>query len=97
MQDCTEYCVRDCSEGPGEYVKRFRAAKAAKKLSEAQRAAVDKYKNTHLGPWSKILCYSPALCGANKNELRALYGAIKGGHMRVMRTSEGEYLLCATT
>lgn len=91
-EDCTAYCVLDASNGPGEYVARFVRAKSARTLSAAQSAAVAKYKGTEIGNWSKALLYDPTFRHAPKPELSALYSAIKGGHLRVMRTAVGYVL-----
>lgn len=93
MDDCTDYCVRDAGEGPGDYVKRFRAAAPAKVLSDAQARAVAKYTGQALDYVSKALVYDNTFRNAPKPELRALYSAIKGGHLRVVRTAAGYQLV----
>jgi hypothetical protein len=92
MNDCTDYCVKDASNGPGDYVARFVRAKPARTLSAAQSAAVRKYAGLQLKYVSKVLVYDDAFRYAPKAELSALFSAIKGRHLRVLRNETG-YIL----
>ncbi len=87
--DQTEQCIRESSAAPGEYADVFRRAKAAKKLSPAQADAVAKFAGVTLGHVSNVLLYDNALRYVPVRVKQSLYSAIKGGHLRVIRTDAG--------
>ncbi len=73
----------------GERADVMRRAKPAKALSPAQAAAVAKFAGVQLGYVSNVLLYDAAFRYLPARERQALYSAVKGGHLRVLRTDTG--------
>ncbi len=74
---------------PGERANIMRRAKPAKALSPAQAAVAAKFAGVQLGYVSNVLLYDDAFRYLPAREQQALYSVIKGGHLRVLRTTAG--------
>ena len=79
--ETTRRLIDDASRGPGDRVKRFAAAAAAKagKLTAAQQSALVKFEGVVFGFVSKALVYDRPVQYSSAAELRALASLIKGG------------------